>query len=70
MASRIIIAKGNVCIYDNAMYICLEDNIASEPFDNSKWQLLAGYNKINYFFDIVDETNTITLPSAINDKIH
>lgn len=61
-------AKGNVCIYDNAMYICLEDNIASEPFDNSKWQLLAGYNKINYFFDIVDETNTITLPSAINDK--
>lgn len=61
-------AKGNVCIYNNAMYICLEDNIASEPFDKTKWQLISGYSKVSYFFDVDTETNTITLPLAVDNK--
>lgn len=61
-------AAGNVCIYDGAIYLCIEDNVAAEPFDQTKWQLLAGYSKKQYFFDITTETNTITLPTAVEDK--
>ena len=60
--------QGNVCIYNNSLYVCKEQHLSEEPFDYTKWTLVCGYSKNNYFFDIEEETTEITLPVNVSTK--
>jgi len=59
---------GNIVIYKNALYKCLERHPSGTNFDVSKWQLLMGYTKEVYSFNTEEETTSIEIPEIVDDK--
>ena len=56
---------GNIVIFDNGLYKCIEKHISGGTFDKTKWELIAGYSKKSYFFQSSEPTTTLVLPNAV-----
>lgn len=61
-------AKGNIVIYNNSLFRCLENHISQDIFEDSKWQIVAGYVKdyVNFVSDV--EVTEINLPYNVYNK--
>lgn len=62
---HISFAEGNICIYDNSIYQCINRHISSDIFEKENWKLICGYVKNSYFFNSDEETTEITLPESV-----
>ena len=61
---------GNIVIYEDALYKCIERHPSEEEFDVTKWHILMSYTKDTYEFETTTETSSVTLPEdvSIQDK--
>ena len=58
-------AEGNLTIYKESIYRCLETHITGEEFDQTKWQIVAGYIKESINLLTEEVTSIITLPYEV-----
>lgn len=59
---------GDIVIYDNGLFTCLEDNL-EEEFDPTKWKQLSGYSKDKeFFYSSTESIDSITLSETISSK--
>ena len=59
---------GNIVIYDNGLYKCIEKHISGASFDSHKWELVAGYAKYSEFFQSDEPTTSIELEHVVLNK--
>lgn len=59
---------GNMTIYQNGLYQCIENHISTDTFDQSKWKLVAGYIQEITEYIIEEETTSLTLPTEVYRK--
>ena len=67
---NVVYEVGNIVIYEDALYKCIERHPSEEEFDVSKWHILMSYTKDVYEFETTTETSSVTLPEdvSIQDK--
>jgi hypothetical protein len=65
---NIVYEVGNIVIYDNALYKCIERHPSGDIFDVSKWQILMNYTKDTYSFETEEETLSVEMPISVDDK--
>ena len=61
-------AEGNLTIYNDAIFRCLETHITGEEFDQTKWQMISGYVKDMFTIQTEEVTSIITLPYEVYNK--
>ena len=66
--SNISFAEGNLCLYNNGIYQCLERHISGEEFEQEKWKAVCGYAKSSHFFHFDEEVSQIELPVIVFRK--
>ena len=67
---NVVYEVGNIVIYEDALYKCIERHPSEEEFDVTKWHILMSYTKDTYEFETTTETSSVTLPEdvSIQDK--
>ena len=58
----------NVVLWNNNLYKCLISHASSDEFDESKWEIIAGYVKHSMIKNITTPTSTIALVKEVFDK--
>lgn len=56
---------GNICLYKDGIYKCINKHISSDNFDKENWKLLCGYVKNSYFFTSKEPLTEIELPESV-----